>query len=138
MGSEASSIGVRTIDHITIVVADLERSAHFYIDVLGMTPVQRPAFPFPGRWFQAGHTLIHLNIAGPEAGAPGLADQRASVVSRGFHYAFCVEDCDQAAERLNQLGIPILDGPRNRPDGARQMYVRDPDGHLIEICTPPA
>ena len=34
---------------------------------------------------------------------------------------------------LAQSGHTIEFAPRNRPDGARQMYLRDPDGHLVEL-----
>jgi len=136
--SKANPIRVNTIDHITLVVSDLERSAKFYTDLLGMEPVDRPDFGFPGRWFQAGSTQIHMNVEGEEAGKAGLPFQGATRVTRGFHYAFEVDDCDGAAARLAELGVPIEEGPFSRPDGARQMYIRDPDGHFVEICSPPS
>ena len=52
-GKEAAGIEVGGIDHVTIVVEDLERSRHFYCDVLGMRAIERPEFPFPGLWFLA-------------------------------------------------------------------------------------
>ena len=57
--------------------------------------------------------------------------------SLSFHYAFEVDDCGAAAKRLTELGLQIVVGPRQRPDGARQVYVYDPDGHLIELCSNP-
>src|SRR5688572_23821321 len=47
---------VKSIDHATFVVKDLERSRRFYVDGLGMDEVPRPAFSFDGLWFQAGAT----------------------------------------------------------------------------------
>jgi catechol 2,3-dioxygenase-like lactoylglutathione lyase family enzyme len=134
--SKCDPIQAQTIDHITLVVTDLERSAKFYTEVLGMKAVERPNFGFPGRWFQAGSTHIHMNVEGEEAGKAGLVFQGATRLTRGFHYAFRVEDCDRAADRLAELGIPLAAGPYSRPDGARQLYIRDPDGHLVEICSP--
>lgn len=130
-----TSLGVKTIDHVTLVVKDLERSRAFYVDLLGMTPTPRPAFPFPGLWFEVGRTWIHLNVEGPEAGPAGLPPFAGSSPARGFHIAFEVADCDAAAEQLRALGIEIVTGPRSRPDGARQLYIYDPDGYLIEICS---
>ena len=132
-----TGICVQPIDHITIVVADLERSIAFYRDVLGMQQVERPDFGFPGAWFQAGDTFIHMNISGPEAGQAGLPDLGSSMPARGFHYAFVVEDCDDAARRLGERGIEIITGPRSRPDNWRQLYIYDPDHHLIELCSAP-
>ncbi len=128
-----SPLGVKTINHITLVVKDLEASTRFYRDVLGMRQVDRPAFPFLGRWFQAGATLIHMNVESLEAGRAGVPYLDATHRSRGFHFAFEVEDCDAAAELLARQGVEIDSGPKSRPDGARQLYLLDPDGHQVEI-----
>src|SRR5262245_26528816 len=56
----AAGLRVKTLDHVTIVVKDLEKSRRFYVDVLGMRETRRPAFSFDGLWFQAGATQIHL------------------------------------------------------------------------------
>ncbi len=133
MTSSTEPVRVRGLDHVTIVVTDLDRSARFYTEVLGMDLVERPAFGFPGRWLQADDAQVHLNLAGPEAGPAGLAGPGGTSLSRGFHYAFRVVDCDAAAAHLAALGHAIIDGPRSRPDGARQLYLRDPDGHLVEL-----
>jgi catechol 2,3-dioxygenase-like lactoylglutathione lyase family enzyme len=127
---------VRTIDHITIVVKDLEASSKFYTQVLGMREVDRPDFGFPGRWFQAGSTQIHMNVEGEEAGRAGLPALGNKKVTRAFHYAIQVDDGQAVAESLNAAGIPIAAGPQRRPDGAIQVYLRDPDGHLIELVSP--
>ena len=134
----ATSIHVKQIDHNTIVVSDLAQSIRFYTEVLGMRQVERPAFGFPGAWLQAGNTQIHMNVQGAEAGRAGLASGGGSVVSHGFHVAFEVEDCEAATARLAELKIPLAVGPHTRPDGARQLYLRDPDGHLIELFSTPS
>ncbi|MFO0914417.1 MAG: VOC family protein [Pirellulales bacterium] len=134
----ATGIQAKSIDHITIVVGDLQRSIDFYGQVLGMERIDRPDFGFPGAWFQAGKAQIHMNVTGPEAGQAGLPDLGSSQPSRGFHYAFEVDSCDGAADRLRSHGIEIITGPRSRPDGWRQVYIYDPDHHLIELCSPPS
>ncbi len=137
MTSKTSPIRVRTIDHVTIVASDLERSTQFYTDVLGMEQVERPAFGFSGCWFQAGSTQVHLNLEGERAGKAGLPCERGTVLSSGFHYAFEVDDCAAAVARMEELGVPIAEGPKPRPDGVRQFYVHDPDGHLLELFSRP-
>lgn len=132
----ANPISVRAIDHVTLVVADLDRSRQFFAGILGMQEVPRPDFGFPGLWFQAGTTQIHLNVASDEAGAPGLTYDAGSI-TRALHIAFQVEDATSAAVSLQAKGIEIIAGPRNRPDGAVQLYIMDPDGHQIEITSPP-
>lgn len=127
---------VQTIDHVTIISADFEKSRKFYVGLLGMKEEKRPNFPFPGCWFSSGETMIHLNPKSPEAGEPGW-DSGASDPPRGPHIAFRVSDIDAAAQFIQNAGITIEHGPRSRPDGATQFYIRDPDGHLIEICNLP-
>ena len=131
--SDTPPIRVKGIDHITIVVKDLDRTRAFYVDVIGMQEVPRPDFGFPGLWFQAGSTQIHLNVEGPEGGRAGLASQGGSNMTRGHHYAFLVDDAVAAARRIEALGLTLAAEPRSRPDGAIQMYVRDPDDYLIEV-----
>lgn len=134
--STDTTLGVKGIDHVTLVVADLELSRQFYVGLLGMTDVPRPDFGFPGLWFQAGNTLIHLNVESAESGPAGMR-YSATKISRAMHFAFEVEDGDVAAQQLRDRGIAIVEGPRQRPDGATQLYVQDPDGHLVEIFSPP-
>jgi catechol 2,3-dioxygenase-like lactoylglutathione lyase family enzyme len=134
--ADIKGLKVKTIDHITLVVKDLEQSRHFYEDVLGMAMTERPAFGFPGLWFQCGTTQIHMNVEGDEAGPAGLPPFEGNNPSRGFHFAFEVDSCDAAADQLRELGIEIITGPRSRPDGARQLYIYDPDGYLVEVYSP--
>ena len=135
---ETEAIRVKTIDHVTIVVEDIQRSTDFYTKILGMQQIERPNFGFPGAWFQAGNTQIHLVLQSDKAGSAGIGQFDGFDPSLSFHYAFQVDDCDGAAKRLTELGLQIVVGPRQRPDGARQVYVYDPDGHLIELCSNPS
>lgn len=130
------SLTVKTIDHVTLVVADLERSRKFYAGLLGMQEKPRPDFGFPGTWYESGNTQIHLNIESEEAGTPGLTYDATSI-TRALHVAFLVDDASAAAEVLQAQGVEIIAGPRKRPDGAVQFYILDPDGHQIEITSPP-
>jgi len=136
--ARAPAIRVNAIDHVTFVVKDLERSRKFYVEALGMRAVPRPAFSFAGMWFQAGKTQIHLilEFAGSAPAGNLLAAERRSSLAQ--HVAFEVEDAAAAVGRLNQLGIPIVDGPKPRPDGYTQVFVTDPDGHKIELCSAPS
>jgi catechol 2,3-dioxygenase-like lactoylglutathione lyase family enzyme len=134
---ETDAMCVKAIDHVTIVVQDIQRSTEFYTKVLGMRQIERPNFGFPGAWFQAGNTQIHLVLQSKQAGSAGIGEFDGLDPSLSFHYAFEVDDCDLAAKRLIELGLEIVVGPRQRPDGVRQVYVYDPDGHLIELCSTP-
>ena len=132
-----SIVQVRQIDHVTFVVKDVEASRRFYVGVLGMTEVARPAFSFGGAWFQAGATLIHLIEEHDRSGPAGYPVEVLVRSSRNHHVAFGVADAHDAARQLKARGFPLLDDAKLRPDGAVQVFVVDPDNHVIELCSGP-
>ena len=119
-------IRVRQIDHVTLVVTDLERSRRFYVDVLGMTPVARPAFPFDGLWFQAGSTQIHLIREHADSGPADVFVPGECKISRTRHFAFEVDDALAARDRLLELGLTLADGPKHAPTGRRRSTCSTP------------
>lgn len=129
-------IQVRQIDHVSLVVANLENSRRFYVDVLGMTIVPRPAFDFGGLWLQAGSTLIHLIEQHDESGPAGNTVFPGASPSRTWHVAFLVDDVTAALNDITSQQVPIASGPKRRPDGALQLFVFDPDGYVIELGEP--
>ena len=119
---------ITQLDHVAIHVADVEKSCRFYEEVLGLSRIPRPDFDFPGAWFRLGaEQELHL-IGGREENFPSA--------SRGNHYALSVESMADVEERLKDLDR-TFSGPRARPDGAMQIFLSDPDGHVIELCTAP-
>jgi len=128
-----AALQVRQIDHVTFVVQNLERSQQFYVDLLGMQLAPRPNFSFPGLWFQAGSTQIHLILESPESGpATPFVPENCSI-SRTRHIAFEVASAAQAVQILTEHRIEIVAGPKARPDGPTQLYVFDPDRNLVEL-----
>src|SRR4029079_19267766 len=110
-------IGVKTIDHVTLVVNDLERSAAFYVVLLGMRRVERPVFGFPGLWFQSGNTQIHLILKHDKSSFAGLPDAPPEPgAGRVFHFAFEVPHFNAALEQLKSAGVKVR-GTGLRPDG---------------------
>jgi catechol 2,3-dioxygenase-like lactoylglutathione lyase family enzyme len=127
---------VKSLDHVTIVVKDLERSRHFYTRVLGMREVPRPAFSFAGLWFQAGATQIHLILEYAGSGPAGNLSPESRRHGRSHHFAFEVEDAAATLAWLEENQV-AFQGPKLRPDGCVQIFVHDPDGHVVELCSPP-
>jgi len=122
--------GMKTtqLNHVAVHVEDVERSCRFYEDVLKLDKIPRPAFSFPGAWYRLGEDQeLHLI---------GERDKPVHSHSRGTHFALMVDDIDAWEAYFKQQGVDYLPR-RTRPDGAYQIYVADPDGHHIELCTPP-
>lgn len=118
---------VTQLNHVALHVADLARSDGFYVDVLGLEKIARPAFGFPGSWFRLGvDQELHLIARAVEG----------ELQPRERHWALMVDDMDGFVAHLEAKGIEFT-GPKARPDGAMQVFLRDPDGHVIELCTPP-
>ncbi len=128
-------IQVRCIDHVTLVVKDLEVSRRFYVDLIGMDEVSRPAFSFPGLWFRAGKTLIHLIGEHDESGPGGYPDEVTRTNTRQHHLAFAVDDASAVADVLKHRDVPLVSDLKTRPDGAAQVFAYDPDGHIVEFCS---
>ncbi|MCU0492962.1 MAG: VOC family protein [Chloroflexaceae bacterium] len=125
------------MDHVGLIVADVERSKQFYGTVLGIDEVPRPAsFTFPGAWFRRGRAEFHL-IGEGEAGRAGqvVASYRADEMQRGYatHIALEVADIEAAQAHLAAQGVPLVGGPQQRGDGVTQLYILDPDGYIIEL-----
>ena len=119
---------VSQLNHVAIHVADVAESCAFYERVLRLEPMPRPAFTFPGAWYRLGGDQ-ELHII-------GLRDQPVHSHSRGNHFALMIDDMDEWEHYFRDQGI-AYEPRRLRPDGAFQIYVRDPDGHSIELCTAP-
>lgn len=127
-------IQVKQLDHVTVIVEDLERSRKFYTDVLGMRVVDRPRFSFDGLWLEAGGTQVHLILNHPECADPGYPNVKPETLpGRIHHFAFQVDDAYAAADHLKEAGVRIQGGPVPRPDGCIQVWFFDPDGHVVEV-----
>jgi lactoylglutathione lyase len=120
-------VSIEELNHVAIHVQDVPRSVAFYQDVLRLPSRSRPAFDFPGAWFALGAAQeLHL-----------IGDRREEVHShsRGNHFALRVTSLDDWIEHFASIGF-THPPPRTRPDGARQLFVNDPDGYWIELVQP--
>lgn len=131
---------VRGISHAALLVSDVEESRRFYGEVLGMEEVPRPSnFQFPGAWFRQGAAELHL-IGEAEPGRvrqvnPGYRPEELAE-GYGAHFAFEVEDMDEAQRLVRERGAEVVGEPRPRGDGIVQMYLSDPDGYMVELMGP--
>jgi lactoylglutathione lyase len=116
------------LNHVAIHVKDVEASGKFYREVLQLEALPRPAFNFPGAWFRLG--------VGQELHLIGDRGQPVASHRQGNHFALRAEDLDAWESHFKRIGFgPIL--RKLRPDGAGQIFLEDPDGHVIELCSQP-
>jgi catechol 2,3-dioxygenase-like lactoylglutathione lyase family enzyme len=99
-------------------VADLARSADFYGGVLGLELAR-----------DQGACLIY-RVAGD--GYLGLCDHLAPVPG-GVIVTLVTDDVDGWAERLTAAGHEVEGPAGNERFALYHLFVRDPDGHLVEI-----
>ena len=116
------------LNHVALHVEDVERSCRFYREILLLEPIPRPPFTFPGAWFRLGLDQ-ELHLIG---GHQGQTDSR----NRGNHFALLVDDIGAWEKHLQSTSVQAM--PRKvRPDGAYQIFVVDPDGYYVELCSEP-
>jgi catechol 2,3-dioxygenase-like lactoylglutathione lyase family enzyme len=134
-----SAIEILAIDHVVVRVADLARSLHFYRDVLGCTP-ERQLEALGLYQLRAGGSLIDLvTVDGPlgklGGGPPGEQARNMD------HFALQLARFDEAKLRAHLLEHGVEPGDVGTRYGALgngpSMYVRDPDGNVVELKGPP-
>lgn len=115
--------------HVSVGARDLDASERFYRELFGMEPVPSPDFPFPVRWLRAGDLQLHLF-------------QSDEAAPSGHHFGVGVDDFEAVYGRAGEMGALVGDGYFSRvyelPDGAAQMYLRDPAGNTVEVNWPDA
>ena len=111
--------------HTALLVSDLEKSAKFYGDILGLAKVER-SLKFPGIWYQIGDYQIHLMIH-PQANQGTVQNEQKW--GRNRHIAFAVTDVQKAQTCLQAHGYPVQMSSSGRP----ALFTQDPDGNVIEL-----
>jgi len=120
---------IGTIDHVVLTTGDLDKCLDFYTRVLGMR-VER---------YGQGRIALRFGDHKFNVHPPGFdAGLKARVPTPGSLDLCFLADrpLDEVIDRLKQEGIPIEEGPSNRTGARftiRSVYVRDPDGNLVEI-----
>lgn len=123
-----------TPDYIVLIVDDLERSLTFYTDVLGIKLKHRAeAFA----QLETGATRLALFTRKAMSITLGMPLKAPANDAPGFELGFKVDDVDAAFCELRENGAAEVIAPTDRPWGQRTAYVRDPDGHLIELAQDP-
>jgi catechol 2,3-dioxygenase-like lactoylglutathione lyase family enzyme len=105
----------------TIFVTDMDRSIHFYTEVLGLGLTQR----FGNHWAQveAGRLTIGLHPASAENSAG-----RDGSITVGFVLSTKIED---AVSTLQQKGVKFRGPISLEPNAGKFAYFEDPDGNVL-------
>ncbi len=120
-------------DYIVVVVSDLDRSLHFYTEVLGLRLGHRA-----GAYAQldTGATRIALFERGAMESVLERELLPPNPAALASTLGFKVDDVDASVAAFVGQGAEAAVPPTTRPWGQRTAYLRDPDGHLIELAAP--
>jgi catechol 2,3-dioxygenase-like lactoylglutathione lyase family enzyme len=123
-------ITIKSLDHLVLTVASIERTAAFYSRVLGMETRTfgqgRVALHF-GRQKINLHEVGHVLDANVRHATPGSAD-------------FCLlteTPVEEVLAHLRTCSVRIIEGPVTRTGavhGLKSVYFYDPDENLIEVA----
>lgn len=123
---------LKGIDHIAIIVSDMDRSLEFYTAILGMDIIKdgRPEGGLKKSFVgTGGKTLLALT---EDKGRSAGGKSRAEGVD---HIAFHVGDIDKAGGSLRGKGVPIIEEKVGQDGRVTAYHFLDPDGLELEICT---
>jgi lactoylglutathione lyase len=115
--------------HTRYRVTDLEKTARFYKEVLGLEETRRHTSPRGSQlvFFKAPRSEEEIEICQFDASGP---------VNVGYditHLAFEVDDLAAFAEHAAAKGYPLSDGPTRTGSGSIIAFIDAPEGYEIEI-----
>ena len=139
---------MKAVRHFGIVVSDVERSLHFYRDLLGLKVVR--VMDEAGAYIDNMLSLDGVQVITVKMSADSgstlvellefKSHRREELAKREFysigpsHVAFTVDDLDGIYHRLSQAGVRFNAPPQQSPDGyAKVAFCQDADGTLIEL-----
>ena len=119
---------VNKLLHTRYRVSDLEKTVHFYKDVLGLKETHRSKSPRGSElvFFKAPGSDEEIEIckfdeSGPVVVGPDLT-----------HLAFEVDDLEKFGQQAAAKGYPLSDGPHST-DGGKIAFIDAPEGYEIEL-----
>jgi catechol 2,3-dioxygenase-like lactoylglutathione lyase family enzyme len=115
-----ANLHVKQIDHVSVIITDVERSRRFYGGLLRLPEIHKPrTFDFVVIWFDLGNQHLHLLLK-------DRADSRSP-----RHFALRVADAAEARSYFQEHSIATEE--TTPIPGADRFFIHDPDGNRIEI-----
>jgi catechol 2,3-dioxygenase len=123
---------VHELGHLVLYVSDLERSRHFYRDVLGFTelPTDQPGFPAAA--FSSGrthHELLLIEV-GTQA-TPIPAGRRLGLYHFGLKVGTTDDELREALATVEANDVTVVGASDHGV--THSLYIADPDGNEIEL-----
>ena len=131
-----------TIDHVAIVVADLEATVAFYTHTMGFAELYREIVADQGIeavGIATGDSVIEL--LRPLDETSPIARFRGDAATKMHHIAYRVADIEMEMARLRAAGVRLIDEtPRRGAHGNTIAFLhpKSTGGVLTELCQPPA
>ena len=123
---------IKQLDHLVLTVANIDTSIEFYTRVLGMEVM---CFGDDRKALKFGEQKINLHQDGKEFEPIALNPTKGSA-----DLCFLLDiNLDEMCDHLDQLGVAIVQGPIERTGATGpilSVYIRDPDGNLLELSEP--
>jgi metallothiol transferase len=120
----------KALDHVGLMVADMDRSLRFYVDGLGLELLRRTdrGSGVNSAVLKVGDQEINV-FSGPDA-----ALREPEGLQSIDHFCLSMESAtiDDVVDGLRQAGIEVARGPIERRDGTA-LFVNDPDGIRVEL-----
>jgi lactoylglutathione lyase len=130
---ETKPIPISGLAHIGVRVHDLDRAVNFY-NRLGFSKTAGPVGPEPVAILaHPSGVEINLILNAPNANEPNVLMDVPERHPGITHFALLCPDILAAKERLEAAGIALSGGPIQFGAGAQGIFVRDPDGNVIEL-----
>ena len=115
--------------HTRYRVTDLEKTVHFYKEVLGLEETRRHKSP-------RGSELVFFKAPGSEEEIEICKYDGSGPVNVGYditHLAFEVTDLEAFAKAAAAKGYPLSDGPTPTGSGSVIAFIDAPEGYEIEL-----
>jgi catechol 2,3-dioxygenase-like lactoylglutathione lyase family enzyme len=137
--TESDPMKIEVLDHVNIRTPDVQATARFFADVLGMrieAPMGRPDTS-KGAWMYNEENRAVIHIGGyaqpyPDDVAGQTPETTQTGSARVHHIAFRCSGYSACADRLRAMDLPFM--ANDIPSaGLRQIFVKDPNGINLEL-----